>query len=141
MILAAKVFSMNKWHPELIQKSKYKYLFWSIFVSDDTAIGLTFDLYQQKYKIMSSSSSYQRALDLFTESVIKPDIELRANAASENCYSELMEIRQHCLVYLNTLKEIHQIELADESDDIESVKIVSTKIDSMEMVFSHGEMM
>ena len=141
MILAAKVFSMNKWRPELIQKSKYKYLFWSIFVSDDTAIGLTFDLYQQKYKIMSSSSSYQRALDLFTESVIKPDIELRANAASENCYSELMEIRQHCLTYLNTLKEIHQIELADESDDIEAVKIVSTKIDSMEMVFSHGEMM
>ena len=141
-MLAAKVFSMNKWHPELIQKSKYKYLFWSIFVSDDTAIGLTFDLYQQKYKkIMSSSSSYQRALDLFTESVIKPDIELRANAASENCYSELMEIRQHCLTYLNTLKEIHQIELADESDDIEAVKIVSTKIDSMEMVFSHGEMM
>ena len=36
---------------------------------------------------------------------------------------------------------IHQIELADESDDIEAVKIVSTKIDSMEMVFSHGEMM
>ena len=29
----------------------------------------------------------------------------------------------------------------DESDDIEAVKIVSTKIDSMEMVFSHGEMM
>ena len=92
-------------------------------------------------KIMSSFSSYQRALDLFTESVIKPDIELRANAVGENCYSELMEIRQHCLTYLNTLKEIHQIELADESDDIEAVKIVSTKIDSMEMVFSHGEMM
>ena len=48
MILAAKVCSMNKWHPELIQKSKYKYLFWSIFVSDDAAIGLAFDLYKQK---------------------------------------------------------------------------------------------
>ena len=93
-------------------------------------------------KIMSSdSSSYQLALDLFTESVIKPDTELRENAASKNCYTELMEIRQHCLTYLNTLKEIHQIELADESDDIEEVKIVSTKIDTMEMVFSHGEMM
>ena len=89
----------------------------------------------------SSSSSYKRALDLFTESVIKPDTELRAKAASKNCYAELMEIRQHCLTYLKTLKEIHQIELADESDDIEAVKIVSTKIDSMEMVFSHGEMM
>ena len=49
VMLAAKVFSMNKWHPELMQKSKYKYLFWSIFVSDDTAIGLAFDLYKQKY--------------------------------------------------------------------------------------------
>ena len=89
----------------------------------------------------SSSSSYQQALDLFTESVIKPDTELRKDAASKNCYSELMEIRQHCITYLNTLKEIHQIELADESDDIEAVKIVSTKIDSIEMVFSYGEMM
>ena len=88
----------------------------------------------------SSSSSYQQALDLFTESVIKPDTELRENAASKNCYSELMEIRQHCLTYLNTLKEIHQIELADESDDIEEAKLVTTRIDSMEMVFSHGEM-
>ena len=97
---------------------------------------------KEKYSIMPSSpSSYQRALDLFTESVIKPDTELRANAASKNCYAEIMEIRQHCLTYLNTLKEIHQIELADESDDIEAVKIVRTKIDSMEMIFSHGEMM
>lgn len=97
---------------------------------------------KENTKSMSfSSSSYQRALDLFTESVIKPDAQLRANAASKNCYAELMEIRQHCLTYLNTLKEIHQIELADESDGIEAVKIVSTKIDSMKMVFSHGEMM
>ena len=89
----------------------------------------------------SSSTSYQQALDLFTESVIKPDTELRVNAANKNCYAELMEIRQHCLTYLNTLKEIHQIESADESDDIESIKIVRTKVESMEMVFSHGELM
>ena len=37
-------------HPQqLIQKPKYKYLFWSIFVSDDTATGLACDLYKQKY--------------------------------------------------------------------------------------------
>ena len=89
----------------------------------------------------SSSGSYQQALELFTESVIKPDSDLRANAAAKNCFAELMEIRQHCLTYLNTLKEIHKIELADESDDIEAVKIVSTKIDSMDVVFSHCEMM
>ena len=43
---------------------------------------------------MIFSSSYQRALELFTESVIKPNSELRANAATNNCFAELMEIRQ-----------------------------------------------
>ena len=74
----------------------------------------------------SDPEAYRRALDLFTESVIKPDHELRTNAAYGNCYAELMEVRQHCLAYLNTLKEIHQIECADESDEIEE-KAMKTK--------------
>ena len=92
---------------------------------------------------MSSSypGAYRRALYLFTESVIKPDHELRTNAAYGNCYAELMEVRQHCLAYLNTLKEIHQIEFADESDEIEVNKTLITKKQSMRMAFSHGEMM
>ena len=94
---------------------------------------------------MSMSSShheeYRRALHLFTESVIKPDHELRTNAVYGNCYVELMEVRQHCLAYLNTLKEIHQIEFADESDEIEVDKTLITKKQSMGMAFSHGELM
>ena len=94
---------------------------------------------------MSMSSSnheeYRRALHLFTESVIKPDHELRTNSVYGNCYVELMEVRQHCLAYLNTLKEIHQIEFADESDEIEANKTFITKKQSTRMAFSHGEMM
>ena len=80
-------------------------------------------------------------LDLFTESVIKPDYELRANASYAGCYFELMEIRQHCLAYLKTLKEIHQIETADESDAIEAEKSLMTKTASRKIAFSHGEFM
>ena len=92
---------------------------------------------------MSSTcpEAYRRALDLFTESVIKPDHALRTNAAYGNCYQELMEVRQHCLAYLNTLKEIHQIECADESDEIEASKTFITKNKSRWLAFSHGEMM
>ena len=89
----------------------------------------------------SDPEAYRRALDLFTESVIKPDHELRTNAAYGNCYAELMEVRQHCLAYLNTLKEIHQIECADESDEIEASKTFVAKKESLRMAFSHGEMM
>jgi hypothetical protein len=52
-----------------------------------------------------------------------------------------MEVRQHCLAYLDTLKEIHQIECADESDEIEVSKTFITKKDSRRMAFSHDEMM
>ncbi|QNJ26020.1 hypothetical protein SynSYN20_01694 [Synechococcus sp. SYN20] len=42
---------------------------------------------QSQFKSMSPSypEAYRRALDLFTESVIKPDHELRTNAAYGKC--------------------------------------------------------
>ena len=70
---------------------------------------------------------YQLALDLFTDSVIKPDQALSVDAADKGVYPELMEIRQHVLTYLATLKEVHSIEMGDESDDIETSKILLTK--------------
>ncbi len=76
---------------------------------------------------MTTPKRINGRLDLFTESVIKPDYELRANASYAGCYFELMEIRQHCLAYLKTLKEIHQIETGDESDAIEAEKSLMTK--------------
>ena len=67
--------------------------------------------------------AYTRALKLFTDSVIKPDHDLRQTANYDGCYDELMEIRHHCLTYLQSLKEIHSIELPDESDEIEAEKV------------------
>ena len=68
----------------------------------------------------------QRALDLFTESVMKPDHELRGCAHNQGCYDDLMEIREHVLNYLSTLKSTQNFENPDESDIIESEKLEQT---------------
>ena len=73
------------------------------------------------------SQKYERALDLFTESVLKPDHDLRGCAHNQNCYDELMEIREHVLKYLKTLKEVTYHTNPDESDEIETAKLVSEK--------------
>ena len=73
------------------------------------------------------SQKYQRALDLFTESVLKPDHNLRGCAHNQGCYDQLMEIREHVLEYLKTLKEVTHHQNADESDIIESEKLESIK--------------
>ena len=47
----------------------------------------------------------QRALTLFEESVLKiPDARLHGCAHNQECYYELMEIREHVLEYLKTLR-------------------------------------
>ena len=75
----------------------------------------------------TASQKYQRALDLFTESVLKPDHNLRGCAHNQGCYDQLMEIREHVLEYLKTLKEVTHHENADESDIIESEKLENIK--------------
>ena len=75
----------------------------------------------------SSAIKYDRALSLFTESVMKPDHDLRGCAHNQGCYDELMEIREHVLEYLKTLKEVTHHTNADESDIIESEKLHSLK--------------
>ena len=70
---------------------------------------------------------YQRALDLFTESVMKPDADLRGCAYNQDCFNELMEIREHVLQYLKTLKETQNVSNPDESDIIEQEKLTETK--------------
>ena len=74
----------------------------------------------------SSAVKYQRALDLFTESVMKPDHDLRGCAYNQDCFSELMEIRQHVLHYLSTLKSSQNYQNPDESDIIKSEKLHET---------------
>ena len=73
--------------------------------------------------VESSAQKYQRALDLFTESVLKPDHDLRGCAYNQGCFDELMEIRAHVLEYLKTLKEVTHHTNADESDEIETEKL------------------
>ena len=80
--------------------------------------------------VETSAQKYQRALDLFTESVLKPDHDLRGCAYNQGCYDELMEIRAHVLEYLKTLKEVTHHTNADESDEIETEKLVMTKASS-----------
>ena len=47
---------------------------------------------------------YDRALSLFTESVLAPDHQLRGCAHNQKCYDELMQVRDNVLEYLNTLR-------------------------------------
>ena len=75
----------------------------------------------------SPAIKYDRALSLFTESVLKPDHDLRGCAHNQGCYEQLMEIRQHVLDYLKTLKEVTHHTNADESDEIETEKLIETK--------------
>ena len=75
----------------------------------------------------SSAIKYDRALSLFTESVMKPDHALRGCAHNQGCYDELMEIREHVLEYLKTLKEVTHHTNPDESDEIETQKLLNVK--------------
>tara|TARA_Y200000002_G_scaffold131540_1_gene108386 strand:+ start:180 stop:428 length:249 start_codon:yes stop_codon:yes gene_type:complete len=66
---------------------------------------------------------YDRALTLFQESVLKPDHKLRGCAYNQDCFTELMEIREHVLEYLKTLREVTHHTNPDESDEIETAKL------------------
>ena len=52
----------------------------------------------------TSTQKYERALDLFTESVLNPDHALRGCAHNQGCYNELMWVREDVLNYLKTLR-------------------------------------
>ena len=47
---------------------------------------------------------WNRGLDLFIESVHKPDDKLRSCAHNQNCYNELMWVKEKVLDYLQTLR-------------------------------------
>ena len=48
---------------------------------------------------------WNRGLDLFIESVYKPDSELRQCSHNQKCYNELMAVRENVLEYLKTLRK------------------------------------
>ncbi len=52
----------------------------------------------------TSDDKWNRGLDLFIESVHRPDSDLRNQVHSQECYHELMYIRSYVLEYLKTLR-------------------------------------
>ena len=52
----------------------------------------------------TKNEKWNRGLDLYIESVHKPDNALRACAHNQKCYNELMEVREHVLEYVKTLR-------------------------------------
>ena len=48
---------------------------------------------------------YNRAVDLYIESVHRPDTSLRACAHNQKCYNELMQVREQVLEYLKTIRK------------------------------------
>ena len=55
-------------------------------------------------KDQNENEKWNHGLDLFIESVYKPDHELRQAAHDQKCYHELMYIRDNVLKYLKTLR-------------------------------------
>tara|TARA_R100000008_G_C3494017_1_gene120196 strand:+ start:265 stop:477 length:213 start_codon:yes stop_codon:yes gene_type:complete len=53
----------------------------------------------------TKEEKYNRGLDIFIESVQKPDSALRGCAHNQKCYNELMEVREEVLKYLHTLRK------------------------------------
>lgn len=52
----------------------------------------------------SQQVKWNRGLDLFIESVLKPDPALRQCAHNQRCYHELMWVRENILEHLKTLR-------------------------------------
>ena len=52
----------------------------------------------------SPDQKWNRGLDLYIESVHKPDAALRGCAHNQKCFNELMEVRENVLEYLKTLR-------------------------------------
>ena len=55
----------------------------------------------------SKIDKHNRAVDIFIESVQKPDTALRACAHNQKCFNELMEVREQVLDYAYTLRASH----------------------------------
>ena len=53
----------------------------------------------------SQDQKWNRRLDLYIESVQKPDHVLRACAHNQKCFNELMAVREHVLEYVKTLRK------------------------------------
>ena len=57
----------------------------------------------------TKTDKVNRALDLYIESVHKPDNVLRNCAHNQKCYNELMEVRQKVLEYVYELRTMNNV--------------------------------
>ena len=53
----------------------------------------------------TQDQKWNRGLDLYIESVHKPDNQLRSCAHNQKCYNEMMAVRDNVLEYLKTLRK------------------------------------
>lgn len=53
----------------------------------------------------TKTEKFNRALDLYIESVHKPDHALRSCAHNQHCFDELMQIRNDVLEYVKTKRK------------------------------------
>ena len=56
--------------------------------------------------IETKQEKWNRGVDLFIESVLKPDPQLRQCAHNQKCYHELMDLRNDVIQYLKTKRWI-----------------------------------
>ena len=52
----------------------------------------------------TQDQKWNRGLDLYIESVQKPDHALRGCAHNQKCYNELMAVREHVLEFVKSLR-------------------------------------
>ena len=52
----------------------------------------------------TKEEKWKRAVDLYVESIHKPDHALRGCAHNQKCFNELMEVREKVLEYVMTLR-------------------------------------
>ena len=54
--------------------------------------------------MIDQKDKWNRGLDLFIESVLKPDPKLRNCAHNQDCFNELMEVRKNILEHLESMR-------------------------------------
>jgi hypothetical protein len=95
---AKKIIKIAKKHPDYYTDSEVKYAKMVKkrikYMKDQNSI-LDNETYDEKWN---------RALDIFIESVHKPDSELRSCAHNQKCFNELMSVRDHVVNHLRTLR-------------------------------------
>ena len=106
------------WFPTHLLKAQHKVLVESLLIVTDTTeeLKLQTSCKQDAYNFqrdsyikgvsffMDKNRKWNDALTIFTESVHKPDTKLRSCAHNQECYDELMEVREHVLNYLTTIR-------------------------------------